>query len=401
MHRVISQVVIVAIAVILGLPGKSLFAATVVVGPSTCEPTFIHYTRIQDAVSAPLPPNSTVLVCPGTYPEQVVITQPLTLKGVSNAGMDAAVIISPPGGVVATGFFAAQLSVLNTDGVNVSNIAVDGNNNRIVAPCDGNISFEGILYSNSSGVVDHVTTRNQILTEMPDCLLDGGDGIRVRTTPGSAFVSNVTIQNSSVHDFQAGGIDALQPGTRFTIRNNIVRGRGRGPTQAGNGITVLFAAGSIVNNTVTDVISTTNVFLNSTWGIAVFCTQNVSVLGNTVTNTQGGIVLLSGTGCSTDNNFITQNNISGTHLFDGIYLCGNNNLVQNNIITSSGESGVHLDTSCNGSANGNNVVRSNTINEACAGLLVDPLSNGNILTGNSFTNVNKIRVAGNSCGPLF
>ena len=41
-------------------------------------------------------------------------------------------------------------------------------------------------------------------------------------------------------------------------------------------------------------------------------------------------------------------NVSGTHLYDGIYVCGNNNPVQNNIIVSSGQSGVHLDTSCNG-----------------------------------------------------
>src|SRR5205823_2771628 len=121
-----------------------------------------------------------------------------------------------------------------------------------------------------------------------------------------------------VHDFQGGGIIVVETGTTFSIKSNIVRGRGLGPTQANNGITVFAATGNILNNTVTDVISAVDVFpdfSNSMWGIAVFCTQNVQVKGNTVSNTQGGIVLVSGPNCPTDNNLITLNNISGTHLY--------------------------------------------------------------------------------------
>jgi hypothetical protein len=404
MHKRISWVVIATIALILGLQGRAFSAVTVVVGPSTCQPTLPHYANIQDAVNA-LPPNGTVLVCPGTYPEQVVITQPLTLKGLSDAGMDAAVITSPPGGV--TQNFrrrAVQILVLSSPGVNISNITVDGSNNGI-ATCDGSIKMDGIVYVDSSGVIDHVTTRNQIFEAIPTCMLEGsGNGIWARTDT-SGIISSVVIQNSSIHDFQGGGILATDPGTKFLIKNNIVRGRGFGPAQFGNGITISNAVGSILNNTVTDVISAADVFpdfVNSMWGIAVFCTQGVRVTSNTVSNTQGGIVLLGGVpGCPTaDNNVVVQNNVSGTHFYDGVYVCGNNNIVQNNTITSSGQSGVHLTTSCAGVANGKNIIQSNVINEACAGLLVDPLSSGNIFTKNTFANVNTISVTGSTCGPL-
>src|SRR4029077_12937099 len=61
----------------------TLFANSVAVGPSTCQSSLIHFSTIQAAVNA-VPFGSTVLVCPGTYPEQVVIAQPLTLKGVTD-----------------------------------------------------------------------------------------------------------------------------------------------------------------------------------------------------------------------------------------------------------------------------------------------------------------------------
>src|SRR2546427_6153109 len=79
------------------LHGGNLFAVTVVVGPSTCQPSFVHFSSIQTAVSS-VPPGATVLVCPGTYGEQVHITQPLTLRGIMNGNLDQAGILPPGSG---------------------------------------------------------------------------------------------------------------------------------------------------------------------------------------------------------------------------------------------------------------------------------------------------------------
>jgi len=63
-----------------------------------CEPKLTSFNTISQAVST-VPPSSTILVCPGNYPEQVVITQPLTLQGVLIGGSGAAVITVPSGGL--------------------------------------------------------------------------------------------------------------------------------------------------------------------------------------------------------------------------------------------------------------------------------------------------------------
>src|SRR5213075_3305060 len=55
-----------------------------------------HFSTIQAAVNA-VPPGSTVFVCPGTYPEQVSIGQPLTLRGIAFNNQDRPTITVPEG----------------------------------------------------------------------------------------------------------------------------------------------------------------------------------------------------------------------------------------------------------------------------------------------------------------
>lgn len=69
-------------------------AASYAVG--TCKPTLPSFANISAAVSS-VPPSSTVLVCPGTYKEQVTISQPLTLQGITSANSARAVIAVPDG----------------------------------------------------------------------------------------------------------------------------------------------------------------------------------------------------------------------------------------------------------------------------------------------------------------
>src|SRR5713226_8398350 len=96
--KMTSRVVLVALAAFVGLHGQTLLASSVAVGPSTCQPGLVHFPTIQTAVNT-VPFGTTVFVCPGTYPEQVAITQPLTLKGVTDGTGNAAVITVPGGGL--------------------------------------------------------------------------------------------------------------------------------------------------------------------------------------------------------------------------------------------------------------------------------------------------------------
>src|SRR5437899_7923808 len=95
--------VLLLLAIGLLLAASPMLAANYAVG--TCKPSLPSFTTISAAVST-VPPGSTVLVCPGTYPEQVTIAQPLTLKGITSGNAGQAVITVPGSGlaVVRDGF---------------------------------------------------------------------------------------------------------------------------------------------------------------------------------------------------------------------------------------------------------------------------------------------------------
>ena len=76
---------------------QPLLAANVQVG--TCKPHLKSFLTISAAVSS-VSPGSTIQVCPGTYAEQVTITQPLTLEGVASGTANQASITVPSGGLV-------------------------------------------------------------------------------------------------------------------------------------------------------------------------------------------------------------------------------------------------------------------------------------------------------------
>src|SRR5580693_2006515 len=86
---------LIAIATATVLLSASAFAATkYAVG--TCQPHLTSYSTISLAVSS-VPPGSTINVCPGNYPEQVLITQPLTLTGFKNKNTPTVTV--PSGGL--------------------------------------------------------------------------------------------------------------------------------------------------------------------------------------------------------------------------------------------------------------------------------------------------------------
>lgn len=393
----LSKILANVAAVLILLSGFSaqLAASTVEVG--TCIPNLVHFDTIQDAVNG-VPAASTIEVCPGTYPEQVTITQPLALKGVQSGTADMAVITSPIGGMVLNigGIYAAGLAVSNTTGVNISNLVVDGANNGITSCM--NPVLAGVFYLNASGSVSHVVTRNQVLS-FDGCGF-GTDAIRVRTDAG--FSSSVSIQNNTLHHFQSNGIYASGAGTTVTIKGNSILGLGASQT-GGNGIFLaLGASGTILSNTVLDLIWAPDAFpdfFDASYGVLLQCSQNVTISGNTVGNTQAGIVL-SSVACQSiypnpDNNTISLNKIFGTQLYDAINICGSNNVIESNTIMAADQSAVHLfsdldTTNCPSSNDpgNNNTVSLNTINDAgCAGIIVDGNTGGNILSTNFFSDV--------------
>jgi hypothetical protein len=193
--------------------------------------------------------------------------------------------------------------------------------------------------------------------------------------------------------FQRNGIEASGRDVNVTVKNNTIGGNTTGP--AGNGIAVWFgASGTISGNSIINVlepVSYPNLF-GAGYGIIVECSQGVTATGNTIGDTQAGIVVLSFSGCNTgngDGNTFTGNKISQTHIFDAVYVCGNYNLVQGNTINGTSEAAINIDTSCNYGVSGfYNNFSSNTVNEACMTALEYPgLSGYNTVGSNHAYNV--------------
>jgi len=384
--RAVMAVWSLAVFVCAGLSPLDLSAATVVVG--TCR-NLVTFSTIQAAINAS-PSGSTVDICPGTYPEQLTINKSITLNGVSfttgGVTSDAAIIVPPSGGLIQNATdvdtgnpIAAQIFVQNpATTVNLTNLTVDGTGNGIAA-CTPDL--QGILYQNASGTVNHVAVRNQ--TPAP---ADGGcqigEGIYVQT--GSGFASTVTVENSSVHNYNKNGITGNDANTTLIATGNYVQGAGVVPVPgaAQNGIQLGFGAkGTIKGNTVID-----NIYGDATIAasadILLYDTaesSGISVNMNTVGNSQIPIALytLGDDGANLgDGVSVTGNKIFGTSVYDGIDVCTNSNTVTGNIIFNSAESGVHLDASCGaffgGATGNNNSVTGNTVVEsACAGILAD------------------------------
>jgi parallel beta-helix repeat protein len=354
------RAVVFIIAVLAGLQGQTLLAASVVVGPATCQPLLLHFGTIQAAVNAS-PFNTTILICPGTYPEQVVISEPLTLKGVTDGTGNAAVITVPGGGLVVNatsaefGPVTAQLLVENTVGVNVSDITVDGTGGTCVGGANRTVGIEFYnvgtpVDGTLAGKLQNVVVRNQ----------KNACGIGKGILSDTAFM---TISSNEVHDIDRTAI--LADRAKNSITNNSVQ------NSANYGIVLDIGNGSVVSS---------NTISNSTIaGILVEDgTSSATISKNTVVNVPGniGIWLLSAFSSNAN-----QNKVSNAAWPLVLQFCSSDT-VQANVLNEASVDGI-LDQN----SFGGNIITKNTVNEAAFGVFADASAAADTLVPNILFNV--------------
>jgi parallel beta-helix repeat protein len=360
--KIISRFVVVALTAFVGLYGQSLLASTsVAVGPSTCQPGLVHFTTIQAAVSA-VPFGTTILVCPGTYPEQVAITQPLTLKGVTDGTGNAAVITVPGGGLVLNantptvfGLVSAQLVVQNTVGVTVSNLTIDGTGSGCVF---GANREAGIVVTNVGTANDGTSAAKfQNLVVRNEITCGGlGEGIVSDT-------SYITISSNQFHNIDRSGI--VVGGGKTSIASNTVQtaglngvalDTGNQTVVTGNTVANVNQAGLLIqlNTTAATISKNTVVSSPAAVGIWLLSAFNTPTNGNKVSDTTWGVVL---------------------------QFCGGD-VVQSNTFSESSADGI-LDQN----SFGGNIVTKNTVNEAAFGIFTDSTVGGDTLVPNNLFNV--------------
>jgi Right handed beta helix region len=327
------------LAIVFAFGAGQVQAATVIVG--TCK-SGTQFTTIQLALDASPAPD-TVQVCPGTYPEQVAITHPVTLEGIAASNADQVHIVPPAGGLTVNATVndelpaAAQIYVKNVNGtVNVSDLYVDGSQNNVGHDVALVI---GVLYLDSSGSINHVATFNQ----------EGGAGGIGIYMLGGSNKPTVTVENCSVHDFDLTGILGIgtteTPNLTLTMKNNFVSSL----TDQTFGIDAEFGSSATITN---------NVSSGGGFGIYVLAAAG-SVTNNVVGGAQFGIEL-GADGASVKSNRIYGVRLAGINLDVPLKVSE----IQGNTITNSESAGIDLNCHSTGSPNR---VHSNTLTDVITG----------------------------------
>jgi len=352
------QIMAVALGMVVCLSGRTVMAfPNFAVGPATCLPSLPHLPTIQAAVSG-VPPGATVMVCPGSYPEQVVISQPLTLEGVISHGQGAAVITLPPNGLLQNatttyyGPSAVQLLVENTNAVTINNIIVDGGGGGCVNGANVVIGIELFQVGLPSDITSAGRVENSVVRNENGC--GGGEGIWTET-------SFVTVQGNDVHDLSGYGIyENVGPNN---IASNFVSSAyigvftdaTVGSTISGNTLSNLFGWGMEIHHSGPLTISKNSIMFAGFYGIDLFYSPT-TVTQNSIFGVTYGLNLFNSPGSSIKSNAFTYMN---------------------------GGAGLYIND--NGGAGGNTVAK-NTINEAPCGINAT-YAIGDMLTPNTFFNV--------------
>jgi nitrous oxidase accessory protein NosD len=335
---------------------------SVAIGAASCTGALTQYNTIQAAVSA-APSGATIEVCPGTYAEQITITTPLTLRGeLYTAGNAGAVVVTVPSNYTSGQF--TQIDIKATD-VTLINIGVDGTNT--LTSCDFGPSLTGILFdSGSSGTLDEVALRNQNIS-------NGSGGYCNSGTPvTSSAASTVTVENSSVRNFDGTGI-SLTTSTSVTVKATTLAP-----------VYVPLSGSSIIPNCVyanaPTVVVSSNTTGNCSTGVYVSTTVSGTVSDNTIVGF-GTFETGFGFFCFPDCVGITVsgNHISNTAIGASMKTSGETGAIkfENNAISGTG-SGIYL------FLQPNNTVTGNVITDAGVG--VNGVS-GNTVSGNTFRTV--------------
>jgi nitrous oxidase accessory protein NosD len=198
-------------------------------------------TTVQGGVNAAAA-TDTVLVCPGTYTEQVTIQKELTLEGTDEAG----VVIKAPGSLVSS----TCAPSVGTTIVDICGGATVGLNTLTVSgPRTSDELDYGVLVT--GGATIHAS--NATIQDIRDDPLSGGQhGVALRIGSGPAGqVGHGTVNGVTVKRYQKTGLEVDGPGTDATLTDNVVQGVGPSTAIAQNGVQISRSAGaSVTGNSV-------------------------------------------------------------------------------------------------------------------------------------------------------
>ena len=376
------------------LHAEGVLAKTFVVSNTgvNCYPQVVGplYPTIKAALAAvPIAANAAhvVVVCPGTYPEQVKITKNVSITGVLRDGTDPveiagnsgdARIVPPAGGLLRDpdflGNVAAQVYAQNITDVNLTNLHIDGTGTGCPLGTDGApMPIAGIaLYGVGIPDTAHKATinKNVMHNQVGMC-----GGVRSYTGHGLRTEKSwATLDSNSIANADNNLIHQIEGVSKMT--NNYL-------SYAHYGI-LLSNVTQTYGATLTGSTISSNIVTALQAGILLEASSNVLVSLNTLSHTGIGTDALS-----SDNDVLSNKVIDA---FYGIYL-GNGTSrtnVKSNTIIRSVRVGIVDQFS-----EGGNTITGNTINQAPIGIFLLATMN-DVINPNTYFNVDVLTTTGPS-----
>jgi nitrous oxidase accessory protein NosD len=364
----------------VALGAGPLPAATLIVGQNGTPCPNPQYATIGAAVSA-ASPGDVIEICPALYPEQLIITQPLTLRGIQVNGIRR-VLLQPALSDLQNLPTEAVITVQNTQGVTIQDLAIDASHNTVSGCSPG---LAGIHYSNASGTIINDAIFGAQLQNPQGCTtnLPFGNGFGVLVDTSVAGTFQVAIQNNSIHDFTANGILTMGTGVTAAVEGNDVSGVGPSSGTFQFGIFVANGAVGLINrNTITEglcgTLSSADCTNVRSEGVTLRAVGNgTTVDSNVITNAQSGIFINGGSHVR-----ITNNRIKNIQAMSGVDIQGSatgaftSSLIAGNVISNVGpidqdasidEEGCGINEYSGTGISGNEIL-GNIVNDAYCGV---------------------------------
>jgi hypothetical protein len=284
-------------------------------------------------------PGDEIRICPGTYPEQLVLTEAVQLTGISFG--TAQPIIKP------TALPATRPSLLGNNPV-AAGIIVDGNpfkiTNLVIDLSGVNVSacvpsVAGIYVRAAAGFILQTTVENVRVTGNPAC--NSGVGLYVESGQTGEVLgiptispARVSVRDADFLGYQKAGLVANGPRTIVQVKGGSAVGGGAtaGAVQYG------YQAGYEAKVKITQVTTSDHQSLiagKAAAGILVFDGTRVSVRKATMSDSQEGVLGVA------DRLRVKKSSFSDM-TGDGIVFLGDGNLASSNLIERSSVSGVFI-----------------------------------------------------------
>jgi nitrous oxidase accessory protein NosD len=302
--------------------------------PFQCEGA--PYSTIGAALAASQPGDE-IRVCPGVYPEQVVITKDLRLTGVSLG--TARPLIKPTtlpasrpsllGGAPITAAIIADAEFAR-----IRNLDVDLGNSTHTA-CSPLLT--GIYLRNASGIVEDVNVMNVF----GGASCDSGVGLYIESGQiGEDLgrpvlgLARVIVRNTNYDGYQKAGLVGAGPRTILSIKGGTATGPGDGGSVVPNGLQIGLDAKARISGFSTSGNRSSDP-AKAAAGVLVWRTSQITIRKTQVTDSEEGILVVG------DRVKAKKNKLSALG-GDGLVFLGDANLATGNLIEQTSVSGAFI-----------------------------------------------------------